>query len=234
MVEAPCEISYTFHLGGGRRERITLKFDPATFSLLSERPTSAEAWVALEVNKCPHCPLTVETHPECPFATALSSFIHGFDEFYSYDKAVVEVATGQRTTISNHPLQDGMASIIGLIGATSGCPHLAFFRPMARFHLPFASEEETLFRTFSIFLLGEYLQAGGRGDAMIGVAGLQARYEAVALVNRSMAERIRTAFSKDAVVNAIIILDTFAQAAPYLIKDKLEELRYVFSAKPGP
>ena len=140
--------------------------------------------------------------------------------------------TGQRTIISDHPLQDGMASIIGLIGATSGCPHLAFFRPMARFHLPFASEEETLLRIFSIFLLGEYLRAGGQGDAMIGVDGMQAHYEAVVMVNRAMAERIRSAFSKDAVVNAIIILDTFAQAAPYVIRDKLEELRYIFSATP--
>ena len=224
---SPREIAYTFHLAGGRCERIGLKFDPATFLLLSE-PAAAEPWIALDVNKCPNCPLSAATQPECPFAKALAGFIHGFDEFYSYEKAVVEVVTGQRTIISNHPLQDGMASIIGLIGATSGCPHLAFFRPMARFHLPFASEEETLFRMFSIFLLGEYLQAGGRGDAMIGVAGLQARYEAVAIVNRSMAERIRSAFAKDAVVNAIIILDTFAQAAPYVIRDKLAELRHIF------
>lgn len=229
---SPCEIAYTFHLAGGRRERIGLKFDPTTFLLLPE-PAATEPWIALDVNKCPNCPLSAAIQPECPFAKALAGFIHGFDEFYSYEKAVVEVVTGQRTIISNHPLQDGMASIIGLIGATSGCPHLAFFRPMARFHLPFASEEETLFRMFSTFLLGEYLQAGGRGDAMIGVAGLQARYEAVAIVNRSMAERIRSAFSKDVVVNAIIILDTFAQAAPYVIRDKLEELRHIF-AKPAP
>ncbi|KAF0113685.1 MAG: hypothetical protein FD149_2068 [Rhodospirillaceae bacterium] len=63
----------------------------------------------------------------------------------------------------------------------------------------------------------------------VSVAALRRHYEAAGLVNQGMAERIRSAFQKDAVVNALVILDTFAQAAPCVIEEKLEELRYLFN-----
>lgn len=190
--------------------------------------------MALDFEQCPTCPLSPSSDPICPFARAIGGFIHGFDEYYSYEKAVVEVVTAQRTIVTKYPLQDSMASILGLVGATSGCPHLAFFRPMARFHLPFASEQETLFRTFSTHLLGEYMRAGGTGDVAVNLAGLQARYEAVAIVNSSMAARIRSAFKKDVVVNAIIILDTFAQAVPWVIDKALREMQPLFDLDTTP
>jgi hypothetical protein len=124
-----------------------------------------------------------------------------------------------------------MASIMGLIGATSGCPHLNFFRPMARFHLPFASEQETLIRAFSLHLLREYLRAGGEGAIAVGVDGLESLYRAVALVNQGMAERVRAAFRRDAAINAIVILDTFARAVPFVVHEALQELRPLFDLK---
>jgi|AGTN01.1.fsa_nt_gi hypothetical protein len=232
--EATESITYLFHLANGRTERIELHFDPQTFLLLSGAATPTAEWTRLDFHPCQHCPLATDTNPLCPFAHALSAFIHRFDEFYSYEKAVVEVATSQRTVIANRPLQDAMASILGLVGATSGCPHLAFFRPLARFHLPFASEQETLVRIFSMHLMGEYLRSGGAGSASVGVDGLEAQYRAVALVNQGMAERIRAAFAKDAVVNAIVILDTFAQAVPFVVRKALKELRPLFDFRPVP
>lgn len=224
-------ISYVFHLAQGRTERIALNFDPDSFLLQVDPALPVESWVELNFKKCAHCPLAAETHPLCPFARALGGFIHGFDSFYSYERAVVEVVTGQRTVVAERPLQDAMASILGLIGATSGCPHLAFLRPMARFHLPFASEQETLVRVFSLHLLGNYLRSDGEGA--VGVGGLEALYREVVQVNLGMAERIRAAFAKDAVVNAIIILDTFAQAVPFVVRDALQELQPLFDVAPS-
>lgn len=228
------EVTYVFHLANGQTERIRLAFDPDTFLLRTDADAPAEEWTRLGFKTCPHCPLDAASHPLCPFACSLQGFVHRFDEFYSYEKAVVEVVTSQRTVVANRPLQDAMASILGLIGASSGCPHLAFFRPMARFHLPFASEQETLVRAFAMHLLAEYLQVGGEGGGMVTVSGLQDSYRAVAQVNRGMAERIRAAFAKDAVVNAIIILDTFAQAVPYVVQEALKELRPLFALRPAP
>lgn len=227
-------ITYVFHLAHGRTERITLTFDPDTFLLRTDSAAPPERWTDLDFKQCSHCPLTATASPQCPFAHAMAGFVHRFDEFYSYEKAVVEVVGSQRTVVADRPLQDAMASILGLIGATSGCPHLDFFRPMARFHLPFASEQETLVRAFSLHLLAEYLRRGGEGSVAVDVGGLEAKYRAVAQVNQGMAERIRAAFAKDAVVNAIIILDTFAQAVPFVVGKALEELRPLFEVRPAP
>ena len=228
------QITYVFHLANGQAERITLAFDPDTYLYRTDESRPAQAWTALGFKTCPHCPLDPATEAHCPFARALGEFVHRFDQFYSYERSVVEVVTAQRTVVAERPLQDAMASILGLIGATSGCPHLAFFRPMARFNLPFASEQETLVRAFSLHLLAEYMRLGGEGEVAVTVDGLEARYRAVAAVNLAMAERVRAAFAKDAVVNAIIILDTFAQAIPFVVHQALKELRPLFAVTPGP
>ena len=47
-------------------------------------------------------------------------------------------------------------SLIGIYMVTSGCPIMDKLRPMARFHLPFASTEETIYRAISTYLLGQY------------------------------------------------------------------------------
>ncbi|CAA7613730.1 hypothetical protein [Magnetospirillum sp. SS-4] len=227
-------ILYRFHLPTGTSEDIALDFDRRSFELRLPPVAAAAAWVALDFHPCSHCPLVSSQSPHCPFAQALSPFIAHFDQFYSYENASVEVVSERRTVIAHGALQQGMSSLIGLIGATCGCPHLAFLRPMAHFHLPFANEEETLYRAFSTHLLGRFIETGGEGGATPSLAGLQAAYQAASGVNIGMSERIRAAFSKDAVVNGLAILDTFAQAVPYVLKEKLEELRYLFEVRPGP
>ena len=49
-------------------------------------------------------------------------------------------------------------------------------------------------------------------------------------VNCAIARRLREASAKDSSVNAIVILDSFAQIVPFAIEESLEELRYLFSA----
>jgi hypothetical protein len=80
---------------------------------------------------------------------------------------------------------------------------------MARFHLPLASTEETVYRATSMFLLAQYFA-----------------YR----VNRAMAERLRSASEQDAAVNAIVILDLLAKALPDAILDSLTEVRHLFSS----
>lgn len=227
MAEEDVSITYRFAIEGGAAETVRLTMEKADFVAQPPDGTSP-AWAALDFHPCAECPLAPAPGASCPFARLLSGFIGRFDRYDSFTMAEVEVTTPNRTISAKRPLQQGMASLVGLAGATSGCPRLAFFRPMARFHLPFASEEETLFRTFSIFLLGRYLESGGSGTAAVGVEGLRAHYADAEAVNRGMAERIRAAFAKDAVVNAIVILDIFAQAVPYVVDDALNELRYLY------
>jgi hypothetical protein len=211
-------ISYHFRFGDGRTEQIGLSFDEAMrLEQRAERP-----WTSLASHQCGHCPLPASSG-HCPFATGLAPFSERFDDVFSYERVEVAVVTEQRTIVAERALQHGLASLIGLVGATSGCPHLDFFRPMARFHLPFASEEETLVRAFAMHLLGDWVT--GRP---LRLDDLMANYHAAAQVNRAMADRIRAVCQRDAVVNALITLDTFAQAVPYVIDEKLAEFAYVF------
>lgn len=216
------QITYRFHLARGIEE-ISLSFDADTFRLLDDATGPLTEWAKLEFHQCPHCPLQPEQSPYCPFARALSRFVHRFDELYSYETAVTEVVSDVRTVVASKPLQQGMASLIGLIGATSGCPHLDAFRPMARFHLPFARDDETLYRVFSMYLLQHYLEGGAATRESDVLEGLRGISSAAAMVNRTMAERVRAAFQKDVLVNAIIILDSFAQAVPIVIEERLED-----------
>jgi hypothetical protein len=220
-------ITYRFHLAAGARE-VTLRFDSASFTLLRDEGAAAPDWTALEFNQCPHCPLTPRDTPVCPFAAGLAGFIAHFDAFYSYEEVAIEIVTDTRTVVATKSLQQGMASLVGLIGATSGCPHLAFFRTMARFHLPFARDDETLYRVFSMYLLGQYLEGAALPAGPAALDGLLALTEAATVVNRGMADRVRAAATKDVVVNAVVILDMFAQAVPYVVEGDLDELRAMF------
>jgi hypothetical protein len=220
-------ITYRFQLPA-RVEEIVLEFDAATFLLRRREGAVAPAWTALGFHQCPHCPLTPDQSPLCPFAHGLAGFVERFDDFNSFDEATIEIVTDARIVVATKPLQQGMASLVGLIGATSGCPHLAFFRPMARFHLPFARDDETLYRVFSMYLLGRHLTEAEPLAGAAAMDGLRTLTEAATAVNRGMATRTRSAFSKDVVVNAVVILDMFAQAVPYVIEDGLDELRAMF------
>lgn len=210
--------SYGFTFEDGRQAVLDLSFDDDMRLLQSER---AE-WTRLDFHRCPHCPLAAETS-HCPFATGLAPFLAPFDGVDSFAKVRVTVRSALRVVGAERSVQHGLASLIGLIGATSGCPRLAFFRPMARFHLPFASEQETLVRAFSMHLL-EDLMAGRE----LSLDDLAADYDAAATVNRTMADRIRATFKRDAVVNALISLDTYAQAVPFVMEEKLAELAFIF------
>jgi hypothetical protein len=45
-----------------------------------------------------------------------------------------------------------------------------------------------------------------------------------------MASRLREAITHDAAVNAIVVLDFFAQSMPFAIEDHLEQLQPMFQA----
>lgn len=222
MAEAPSRILYRFHLPAGIEE-IRLEFEPDSF-LLRRRPDQAPPeWAALDFEKCGHCPLTSAESPSCPFAAALGGYVESFSQLESHHEVMIDVVTETRTVSGVKPLQSGIASLVGLIGATSGCPHLAFYRPMARFHSPFADEQETLYRVLAMFVLLSHF-AEKRPD----LADLSEVMTAVGEVNAGMAARIRAGFDKDAMVNAIVMLDFFAMNVPLAIDSEFDSIRALF------
>jgi len=152
-----------------------------------------------------------------------------FEYLVSYDNIELTVITQERTISQFTTAQRAISSLMGLISATSGCPHTVFFRPMARYHLPLASEDETIYRATSMYLLAQYFKKKEGLDPDIEFNGLKEFYKKIEIVNQTMAKRLKAASDTDSTVNAIIILDMYAKVVPFGIKDSLEGIRHLFN-----
>ena len=221
-------IRYSFTLKDGSREVFDLQLDPVSLELIGNTPKELPSWAKLDFHQCPHCPLSIQTHPYCPLAANLVNIVTHFEPLLSYDQVYVEVATAERLISQDTSVQTGISALMGLVIATSGCPHTAFFRPMARFHLPLASEEETIYRATSMYLLAQYFLKKEGFQADLELKGLREIYERIHAVNTAIAERLRAASEKDSALNAIVLLDMYALAVPLVIEDSLEEIRHLF------
>jgi hypothetical protein len=160
----------------------------------------------------------------------LAEVIDRFTDLVSYDQLRVVVETEERAVTANLSAQQGLASLIGLIMASSGCPRTAVFRPMARFHLPFSSEVETAYRVAAMYLMARHFAAEEGGHPEPGLAGLARVYEGLHQVNKGMAQRLRAASRQDAIVNAIVLLDVLVTLVPAAIEELLGEIKPAFAA----
>lgn len=222
-------IRYCFTLADGSQEVYDLELDGQNLELVGNIPESLPSWTDLDFHECPHCPLPIDTHPHCPLAVRLVSIVEPFDRLLSYDKIHVDVITEERSISQDTTAEQGIGSLMGLVIATCGCPHTAFFKPMARFHLPLASEDETIYRAASMYLLAQYFLKKEGHNADLELKGLMKIYDNIQVVNSSIAKRLRAATEKDSSLNAIVLLDMYAKTLSYAIEESLEEVRYLFS-----
>jgi hypothetical protein len=186
------------------------------------------AWTRLGVHQCSVCPLGTEATPHCPAALSLVELVQKFGELLSFTEVEATVVTKERTTHLKTTVQRALSSLIGLCMATSGCPVLAKFKPMARFHLPFATREETVFRAASAYLLAQYFLKRRGVEADLDLKGLREIYGLIHQVNKGLAERLRTIPAGDAHLNALVLLDLFAHAPPFSIEENLVEIEHMF------
>ena len=99
---------------------------------------------------------------------------------------------------------------------------------MARHHLPFASQEETICRATSAYLLAQYLLKKEGRVSEFNFEKLNDIYKNMQIVNVEVAKRLRNAAEADSAVNAIVLLDFHAQTLPLAIEESLEEIRYIY------
>ncbi len=224
----PIVIQYCFQLPDHSSEDFKLELDPRNLELTGNIPQSLPTWTKLDFHQCPHCPLDVVTDPYCPLAANIVHIVHRFDGLISYDKIRVDVITQERRISQHTTAQKGISSMMGLVIATCGCPHTAFFKAMGRFHLPLASSEETIFRATSMYLLAQYfLKMEGR-HADFELGGLTKIYNNMQIVNVAIANRLRSTSMSDSLINAIVIFDNFAKSLPYAIEKSLKNFRHLF------
>ena len=218
-------IVYRFKVPKQPEHVFELMLDGETSVIVDALPEDLPYWTKLEFNQCSGCPLNATETPHCPAAVRLSSVGSSFANLVSFDQVEVTVETAERKITAHTAAQTALASLIGLIMASSSCPRTAVFRPMARFHLPFSSEAETAYRVASMYLLAQHYAARDGKQPDLDMKDLGLVYRGVHLVNRGMVQRLRAATREDAVVNAIVLLDVYTSLVPAAIDELLKDLR---------
>jgi hypothetical protein len=156
--------------------------------------------------------------------------IEPFSNVVSHNEIDLTVITNERQVSQKTTAQKGISSLVGLLFATSGCPHTAFLKPMARYHLPLASEDETYYRATGMYLLAQYfLRLDGR-EADLELEGLKTIYHNLHRMNTMIAERIRSITHADSSVNAVVLLDMISNLMPFVLDEHLDQLRHLFSS----
>ena len=222
-------LQYRILMPGGREFNHKLRLDPSTYEIVEATPAEPPTWAALTNQQCPNCPLSSQTRPFCPAALGLARVLDHFTNVDAFLPTQTEVTMPERTMVAKVPLQKALSSLAGLIMATSGCPRTAFLRPMARFHLPFATDDETLYRATSMYLLAQYLIAKQGGSADYEMNELVDRYRELQTVNNAMADRLKAVYGKPG-AQTLVNLDLFSHNLPYDIRSELSRLRKLFQS----
>ena len=231
----PVVIGYRLSTDQGSDSSYEVRLDRSSGRLQSGGEGDHADWTRLEHQQCKHCPLTPADTPWCPAALAIEEVVDRFDPQPSHARCTLEVTDERRTVLTKDvPVQLALRSIMGLLIAASGCPHTDFLRPMARFHLPLSSREETNYRVTTMWLMREYFQARRGNDAAPTMNGLVDAYQALSVLNRALANRVRTAARTDAPINAVVSLDTLAMFVPMAVGAELDELEGLFDSGSTP
>lgn len=199
------EITYEFRFEDKTTWHYTIQFDQNNYFVPKE-DTPPKDWTKLDNFKCPHCPLNSADTPYCPVAKNLNQIVEDSKDTLSSVPAEILVHVPERTYVKTSGTQEGLRSLFGLIMSTSGCPYLDWLRPLARFHLPFAMLDETVFRVLSLQLLYHYFNNSSGTLADCGQE-IKAHYQDVQKLNHTFIERIRAYCKADADKNAIAALD---------------------------
>ncbi|HBT44214.1 MAG TPA: hypothetical protein DEB21_20095 [Rhodospirillaceae bacterium] len=220
-------VRYIIDSEDGSREMFNLDISLPEVALTQPDPANLPEWTRLDYHKCQHCPLTKQTHPHCPVAALLVDYSQRVGRMVSYAQVDLTVEQGTTTTTAKVSAQEALRSVLGLVMATSGCPHMSFFRPLARYHVPLADMELTILRAMSFYLVGQYFGGKEKPDWDTSFDGLLAIYKNAQEVNKGMADRLRSAqvFTE---LNWLAALDTFAGMMPLTIERSLLKAKAYF------
>ncbi len=195
----------------------------------SPRPRDDRAeWTRLGYHQCTNCPLSKEEHRYCPVAVDIEEVAERFKDILSYEQATVRVLSKEREYLKKCDIQTGLKSLLGLIMASSRCPTLSQFKPMAIHHLPFANIDETIYRVSGAYLLKQYFLNKEGIEPDLKLLGLWKFYRELQLVNKDFMRRIRAASQSDANLNAINILLSLSSVVALTLDERLEEIKPLF------
>jgi hypothetical protein len=225
-------IEYKFDFFDKRQPMaFTVLMDKKTLNAISPEGSSEEPWTKLDFCKCSVCPLDSEKVRNCPIAYNISGLAKKFSDIFSVEEADITVRVEDRSYYKKDTVQQGLRSVLGIYLAASGCPHMEILKPMARFHLPFASMEETIYRHASNYLLGEYFEYLESGKMDFKFENIITKYRNIDKVNHGICNRIEFATDKDASKNALVILNVIGVIMHLELEANLNSLKYIFKSE---
>lgn len=221
----PLKFEYTFK-NENDSWTMDIELDPQTLNILknNEMTSALPPWTEMSFCQCSNCPFSQEDVPHCPVAVNLYNLVEKTKNMISCSRIQVTVKAKERTYYKETDLQEGLFSAMGLLMASSSCPHFDMFKPMARFHLPFSTPDETFFRIISTFLLKTYYNKGNTDKVLDDI---QKHYNQIQTANTGILSRIRATAQGDADKNAIVALNIFAQLFSLELSNDFESIRKI-------
>ena len=221
-------IEYVFQIKDHDDKKFRVILDKETLIAKHPEGSSEQEWTRLDFEKCEICPLSSKKIRNCPIAFNISGLAKEFSDFFSIHESLITVNVAERSYSKKDTVQQGLRSILGIYLATSGCPHMEILKPMARFHLPFASVEETIYRHSCNFLLGEFFEFYEKGNIELNMQKLIDKYDDINIVNTGICNRIEKITAGDANKNALIILNVIGLMLKMELEGNLKSLKYLF------
>ncbi len=208
--------------------KFTVYINKETLIALPPEGCKHSEWTGLKFNKCDICPLNESENRDCPIAYNLSGLFEHFSDVLSIEKVEITVNVLERSYYRKDTIQQGLRSIFGIYMAASGCPHMNVLKPMVKFHLPFASIEETVYRHVSNYLLGQYYDNIDGKKADFVFEELIKKNKFVDEVNHGICRRIENINEGDANKNALTILNIAGLMVNLELENRLDSLKYLF------
>lgn len=201
-----------------------------TFEIELDRPEpesqlAPPEWTQLTHCQCSNCPLDPSQHKTCPVAEDMLPVVNDFRSENAFQKVTVRVRTEGRTYEKLTGLEEGLRSLLGLIMATSRCPILAELRPMAVHHMPFATAEEFIMRSVSLYLLQQYFAQRNHQTPDWELKGLVKRNQQLQLVNQALWQRIHSVCQGDSNLKALLSFFSMASSVSFSLESQLQKLR---------
>ena len=218
-------IQYHFYLG--EQAEASFQIDENGDTSVEDTSRRYPNWLSLQHNRCSVCTIEPGARRCCPAALALLPVVEALGDCISYEPIRVRVDIQPLELSGEMPAQNAVRSLVGLQLSLSSCPVLCRLRPMAQFHLPFAGREHSVFRFLGMYLIAQRIRSAEGLQPDWQMVGLTSLFDKIHLVNRHLAERLRTASAQDAPVNSLIILDSIAYAGSNLA-DSLKKLKPLF------
>ncbi len=227
----PVVYRYEFKFANGVVKEFVVKLDNETLNLIDVENKIYSEWTKLEHFRCPNCSLDKEKYEYCPVAVNLNNIIEYFKDSLSCEMVDVVIESAGRSFSKHTSIQEGLNSIIGVCMVTSGCPVLEKLKPMICVRVPFSTLWERKYRVLTMYLLAQYFIQKRGGEPDWEFKNLIDIFEDVRIVNKNFCKKLSKVTAKDAAVNALISLDSFAFYTSFHISENmLNVLEYSFDA----